>query len=340
MNTKESNFKIFLFLLVILSTLFFVFIQNNAISTKEKTQKPNKKVYRNSDSFYCADTNLQISHLEYPTLLPSEILITHTGYSFVYSEVHEQAKWVAYQLTREETIKQFERTNNFIEDPSVLSKTANDQDYYHSGYDRGHLAPASDMGWSEKSMAESFYYSNMSPQNASFNRGIWKKLEELVRTWSVENNSLYIVVGPVLTIGLPVIGPDKVSVPSYYFKVLLDYTSPDIKCIGFIIPNNKSNQPLSNYALPIDSLEQITGIDFFPNLPDKQEKPLEKTVCKSCWSWANTTTKNEKIHLKSENTTKKQGNISVQCTGQTKAGNQCKHMTYSPNHLCFQHGGN
>jgi endonuclease G len=172
----------------------------------------------------------------------------------------------------------------------------------------------------------------MSPQLPAFNRGIWKKLEELVRTWAVENNSLYIVTGPVLTTGLKTIGPDKVSVPNYYYKVILDYEEPEIKGIGFIMPNAGSSLPLQNFAITIDSVERFTGIDFYPALPDIQEKTIEKTLCIECWTWSS-------VKTGSKTNSGNQSSTSVQCSGTTKAGTRCKHMTYSPNGRCFQHGG-
>lgn len=226
-----------------------------------------------------------IPNLEIPKTNPGDTIISHTGYSFLYNEPHEQACWVAYELTKEKTDKLFDRTDKFVPDPKVKTGTATNKDYAGSGYDRGHLAPAADMGWSSTAMAESFYYSNMSPQEPSFNRGIWKKLEELVRTWAIENDTIYIVTGPVLTDGLPTIGANNVSIPNYYYKVILDYSDPDIKGIGFIIPNTGSNEPLQHFAVSIDSVEKFTGIDFFPQLPDYQEELIEKTLCIPCWSW-------------------------------------------------------
>lgn len=101
------------------------------------------------------------------------------GYAFGYSEKYEQPLWVTYKLTDYELpAMPVPRTNDFREDPRVLSRTALPEDYKNSGYDRGHLAPAADMGWSKKTMSESFYMSNMSPQVPDFNRGIWMHLEK------------------------------------------------------------------------------------------------------------------------------------------------------------------
>ena len=180
-------------------------------------------------------------------------------------------------------------------------------------------------------MEESFFYSNMSPQVPGFNRGIWKKLEERVRQWAIENKDIYVVTGPVLTADLPVIGPDKVSVPRYYYKVILDYTLPELKGIGFILPNASSTMPLESYAVPIDSVEKMTGINFFPALPDKQEQALEKTVCIPCWSWTSTN------HL-TPNPSKVEGrSVKVRCSAINKAGNRCKRMTSNVSGKCTQH---
>lgn len=279
-----------------------------------------------------------ISHLEIPATGSTDLIIVHTGFSLVYNETHEQASWVAYELTKEETTKKFERTDKFIPDPKVSTETANNADYAGAGYDRGHLAPAADMGWSKTTVAESFYYSNMSPQEPGFNRGIWKKTEELVRDWAVENNSLYVVTGPVLANGLKFIGKNEVSVPKYYYKVILDYSQPSVKGIGFIMLNADSKESPGSFAVSIDSIEQFTGIDFFPLLPDDQENLIEKTLCIDCWTWA--TNQGTATPKKKAETTQKDQTVTVQCSQITQSKKRCKRKTKSPNGLCSQHGGN
>ena len=111
------------------------------------------------------------------------------------------------------------------------------------------------MEWSGQAMSESFLMSNMSPQRPAFNRGIWKKLEELVRKWGSSEEVLHVVTGPVLAEGLTSIGPNNVSVPDYFFKVILDYSAPDYKAIGFVLPNRVSKAPLRQYAMAVDQVE-------------------------------------------------------------------------------------
>ena len=268
-------------------------------------------------------------NMEIPATENEKSIVHHTAYSLLYSEEHEQAIWIAYELTSEETNKKFDRSDKFIVDPAIKTGSATTADYTGSGYDRGHLAPAADMSWSNQTMQESFYYSNMSPQDQSFNRGIWKKLEELVRTWAVDNESLYVVTGPILSDNLPTIGSNKVSIPKFYYKVILDYSQPDFKAIGFIIHNQGSKADLSIFAFSIDKVEQLTGLNFYPNLPDKQENSLESLICISCWSWkANKPSKHEQNNKQSS---------SVQCSGITKKGTQCKRMTLDPSGFCYQH---
>ena len=271
-------------LLVLLCAALALFItiyfeHNLAIKKNVNTNKIGIKVHEND-----LDSQLQ-QKIEIPALSETDIVINHFGFSLLYNEEHEQASWVAYELTSTEINKIFDRTNKFILDPQVKTTTASGKDYLKSGYDRGHLAPASDMGWSSITMAESFYYSNISPQTPEFNRGVWKRLEELVRSWAIKYETINIVTGPILTPGLPAIGPNQVTVPNLFYKVILDYNGKDVKGIGFILPNLGSKEILQSYAVSIDSVESLTGIDFFPMLNDDQEIYLESAICLECWSW-------------------------------------------------------
>jgi len=188
-------------------------------------------------------------------------------------------------LTVDETKAVVERKDHFVPDPLIKSGSAANSDYTKQGYDKGHLAPCADMCYSLKTMDESFYLSNMSPQLPGFNRGIWKQLEEQVRQWAIDNKAVFIVPGGILTNGLPTIGKNKVAVPQYFYKVILDYTEPEIKSIGFIIPNKSSNELLQHYAVTVDSVEKVTNIDFFYQLPDDQENYIESKIDVNKWHW-------------------------------------------------------
>ena len=213
-----------------------------------------------------------------PAYTSQDDILKHTAYTMKYNEPYEQAEWVAYKLIAERVKSVVKRTSDFRPDPMVKTGSAEPSDYKNSGYDRGHLAPAGDMAWSVTAMSESFYMSNMSPQVPSFNRGIWKRLEDQVRDWAIENEEIYVVTGPILEDNLPTIGKNKVAVPNYFYKVILDYKEPELKGIGFVLPNQSSNHPLESYAVTIDSVEILTGIDFFPALPDSLENVIESSL--------------------------------------------------------------
>ncbi|GAB5554509.1 MAG: DNA/RNA non-specific endonuclease [Saprospiraceae bacterium] len=216
-------------------------------------------------------------------------IVHHPYFSLSYDEEHEQAEWVAYILTRERlNMPWFERADRFEEDLKVPSGSATWQDYRGSGYDRGHLAPAADMAFSKASMEQSFLMSNISPQSHDFNKGIWKELEELTRSWAKKYKKLYVVTGPILTEDIKgSIGENEVSIPIGFYKVLLDISEPENKGIAFVLPNEISYEPLYKYATSIDAVEELTGIDFFSNLMTRDtEKELEADFNIDLWEFS------------------------------------------------------
>ena len=221
--------------------------------------------------------------LEEPKHQAEEIYIKHFAYSLVYNEQMEQASWVAYNLESKELQKNYKRKNNFRVDTMVHSQTANNADYSKSGYDRGHLAAAADMTWNKQAMSESFYYSNMSPQRPGFNRGIWKRLESKVRRIAVKYENVYVCVGPIFKDSITTIGANKVAVPSHYYKALLIYNDTLQQSIAYVMPNKKSSDPISSFAISVDSLEQILDMDLFHSLPNKQEVDIENKFDINYW---------------------------------------------------------
>ncbi|QNM85639.1 DNA/RNA non-specific endonuclease [Polaribacter pectinis] len=213
------------------------------------------------------------------------VVVKHNGYSLSYSEKHEQAEWIAYSLDKKDIVYTNRKRPYFNEDPKVKTKSADWRSYKNSGYDRGHLCPAGDRRLTLDGYNETFLTSNISPQNHEFNAGIWNKLEQKTRYWAKKYNHLYVVTGGILENNLPTIGKDKVSVPNQFYKILLDYTEPEIKAIAFLLPHKESNKPLNNFVISIDELEEKTGIDFFPNLPDNIENKLEASSNYKNWSF-------------------------------------------------------
>ena len=214
-------------------------------------------------------------------------------YTLCYRKSYEQAEWSAYCLRDWMLQKNAKRTNDFRPDQQIEGGSATLADYKKSGYDRGHLTPAGDMVFSKEAMSETFYMSNMCPQAAAFNRGIWKDLEDQVREWARLYGAAYVVSGPVLSkpaSEYPFIGQSKVAVPEFFYKAILVpiyedgldqagadalHACADVIAIAFVIPNKACEGDFWRYAKSVDEAEEITGLDFFPLLEDGVENRAE-----------------------------------------------------------------
>jgi len=215
--------------------------------------------------------------LEIPvSLVPrQEQIIHHKGYTVSYNKDLKIPNWVSYELTRQETKGKEKRSDNFIADPLVKGAIATNADYARSGYDKGHMAPAADMKWSPEVMKESFYFSNMCPQHPQLNRRGWKNLEEKIRDWAIADSAIIIICGPIINQSSRTIGKNKVAVPERFFKVVLSPFVKPVRGIGFLFNNRQAVEPLSTYAVTIDSIEKLTNMDFFSPLPDEIENEVE-----------------------------------------------------------------
>ncbi len=195
-------------------------------------------------------------------------LLDHKYYVVGYNKKHKQAAYVAYLLTAEmvqENDNVSRKGVGFKKDYLLSDNYATKQDYTNSGYVRGHLCPSKDMCWSFASMKETFYMSNVSPQYQSFNDGLWKKLEGRVRQWAVENDSILVLCGPVLSSKKGEIGENRVSVCSKFYKVVVDISYPTYKMIAFLMENTNIKGNIFRYCCNVREVEQITGLNFFPS---------------------------------------------------------------------------
>lgn len=263
-NTRGASnmIRVVIFLAVIGGILVYL-LRNMGNFVDFKTNK--------NDSSYTLTTDEVRDSLYYIPSNSSGQIVKHKHYTLSYIEKYEQAEWVAYVLTKPSLQKpNVPRAKRFNQDPKVSTKSAHYYDYKGSGYSRGHLAPAGDMAFSTEAMQASFNMSNMSPQKIPFNGGIWNELENHVRDWAYKNKRLFVVTGPIFQKNMKYIGrKNKVAVPAYFYKVLLDIDSPKQKAIGFILPNEKSDEPLENFAVTVDEVERQTGLNFYDFLIDE-----------------------------------------------------------------------
>ncbi len=233
-----------------------------------------------------------------PATLPGDELVKHAAIVLGFSPKFKQARWVSHIIIPDVINGVVFRTNDFRPDSAVKSGSAVEADYFLKflqsdstykydafGYDRGHLAPSADFRWSKKALSESYFYSNMSPQLADFNRGSWGELEDAIRGYIYRNpaSQLYVITGPFLEDGLPKIerGINKLSIPKRYWKVVMDLKNK--KAIGFIMPNEAIKKPLKSFAVPINEIEKQTGLDFFSKLSLAEQELLEGQSAAADW---------------------------------------------------------
>ncbi len=233
-----------------------------------------------------------------PSLQTGDELVNHEAMSLAYVKAYKQARWVAHIILPDVIQGTVFRTNDFRVDSKVKSGTAEEADFFVKkikpdssfeydafGFDRGHLAPSADFRWSKKALSESYLYSNISPQLAEFNRESWGDLEDAIRgyLYSHPKTELYVVTGPILKQGLPVIerGKNKVPIPEEFFKVVIDPLNK--KGIAFLMPNKKNTAALKTFATSINEIEKLTGLDFFNKLPAATQEQMESLTDATAW---------------------------------------------------------
>lgn len=216
--------------------------------------------------------------------LPEQI-VYYKGMTVSFNSSTHQPNWVAWELLASETDGENERELGFQTDDDVEG-CANSDDYKRSGYDRGHMAPAGDMKWDADAMRQSFLMTNICPQAGDLNRGAWKKLEEKCRQRAVMDSALVVVCGPVFeqSEANERIGKTGVAVPRKFFKVVLSPYSTPPTAIGFIMPNGYVKGGMQACAVSVDSVEALTGHDFFASLPDDIEAKVESQCDFNRWS--------------------------------------------------------
>ena len=223
--------------------------------------------------------------MELPATSGDDIILTHTGFIISYNAEARLPEWVAYELTADETRGDVDRDESvFRMDPTYKGTQAMREDYFDSGWTRGHMACAADFQWDEDAMNDTFYLTNICPQDEELNKGDWNYLEKQVRRWARDYGKVWVVSGPIVgTNRYGIIGDRGVNVPDSFFKAVLAENRGKYHAIAFVMDNDDKRYWLDDCAMTVDELEDITGLDFFPLLPDEVEKNVESRLTLSFW---------------------------------------------------------
>lgn len=220
--------------------------------------------------------------MELPSYGDNEDIVRHLGYTASYNHTTLCPDWVAWTLTAEEANGQMEGQYSFSRDPDVQFPKASREDYSGSGWDKGHMAPRADMKWSAKALEESFFFTNVCPQDHEMNSQAWRKIEELTRRLARRYGAVYVVCGPVYTdYRHGTIGAAGVQVPDAFFKALAVNTDKGMQTVGFLVDNDPQSFSPSHYAVSVDSVEVVIGRNLFPKVDEAAESTYDLNVWKN-----------------------------------------------------------
>lgn len=253
-------------------------------------------------------SNDYTKRIEVPALKNGNIFIQHSTkvgadsvmtYCLEYNPAQWHSRWVAFRFDATTRMKRVSRKDYSIKpqypaDPKLNPAKAIEDDASFNRYNHGHLCASADRLFSREGNDQTFYMTNMSPQNGNFNSSYWSVLEGLVQEKGRDNSladTLYVCKGGTIESGqiLTRVADKRIVVPKYYFMALLKVKNGAYSSIAFCMEHKDygrgphARSVMAKHAMSVDQLEEFTGIDFFHNLPDKAEIGTETSYSLNVW---------------------------------------------------------
>lgn len=215
-------------------------------------------------------------------------VLRNPGFTVGYSELRRNPLWVAYRVRPVRKKTRMSRPNGFRQDWRTIW-WLRPSGFREHGYDRGHLAPnyAISQLYGSEAQYATFRLSNISPQSPNLNRELWQRLEEIeVDDFAPRLGELQIIAGPIFT-GRRELLSGGIEIPDAFYKILVDYDAKTPQALAFVMPQHvRGDEPLDRFAVSVDEVERVTGLDFFGRLSDAQENKLEAARFGAHWRLA------------------------------------------------------
>lgn len=212
-------------------------------------------------------------------------MLENRGYTVGYSESMKNPLWVAYRIFDVPKLNSGERKSYFPIDERTRARVAH-RDYTNSGYDRGHMAPNYGIAtrYGREAQLETFLMSNVIPQDRNVNRHIWKDLEmRVAKRYGRYFREVWVITGPVFQGEIKTLD-SGIPVPSAYYKIMVDESGDGLRALAFLVERRcPPYTRIRKCLVSIDEVESLTGLDFFPNLPDAVENALESESATRLW---------------------------------------------------------
>ena len=217
---------------------------------------------------------------------PVDITILDRGHFKIgWSNTLRHPVWCAYHVIRDADHAEYKRPS-FILDRSI-SKAPRPDDYTNSGYDRGHMAPnfAIATRYGEDEQRKTFMMSNIAPQSPALNRGVWRDVEHrIAELWTARYGEIWVVVGCIPSRNGETLSGTNIDVPEKFYQVIIAQEGMDVRALAMIFPQKISwHAWAARNIISIDELEEMTGLDFNPDLPQFIQDPLESELPTRLW---------------------------------------------------------
>ena len=252
---------------------------------------------------------------------------TRSGFHFSYNQGSKVCNWLSYTITSDD-VKGTEVYSKTYHKDSAIKVCPTEDMYEGYAYVKGQLKPSSASRNSPQEMFEVYNMINVAPMEINLSKGYWRIMNNMISGWAVTFDSVFVIKGPIFEKKKPeTIGGGKVSVPDKFFIVVLVKNGLDLGAIGFILPNNNDSSSVQKCSMPVDSVEAITGYDFFSELPDYLEYFVEESIDPNVWKDKSTSYMLKSKYVKQS-----------RCVATEKSGKRCEVKTECVTQNCWKHG--